>query len=171
MTRAFITGITGQTGSYLCEQLLAEGWQVHGLVSSPDGLESALTERAPSVALHRGDLANPDELRRIVVEVAPDVVFNLGGISSVAQSWQQPHRTGEVTGLSVATLLAAVKTLGESGHETRFVQASSAEIFGAAPPPQNESTPVRPLNPYGAAKAYAHHQPVLEYQPIYRAPK
>ena len=159
MPTALITGITGQTGGYLCDQLLEAGWDVHGIVRDADELEPEFHRRSPGALLHTGDLASGDGMRAIVAAVAPDAIFNLGGLSSVAQSWRQPELTGLVTGLGVASLLDAAWTLRESsGRRVSFVQASSAEIFGHATEiPQNESTPIRPTNPYGAAKAYAHH--------------
>ncbi len=98
-------------------------------------------------------------LRRIVGDVAPDAIFNLGGLTSVGLSWEQPDLTARITGLAVATLLDAAMTLQrDTGRVVAFVQASSAEMFGDAKDvPQTESTPIAPVNPYGAAKAYAHH--------------
>jgi GDPmannose 4,6-dehydratase len=159
MPTALITGITGQTGGYLCDRLLAEGWSVHGIVRDRDELEPEFHERSPLAELHTGDLASGDGMRAIVASVEPNAVFNLGGLSSVAQSWRQPELTGLITGLGVASLLDASWALREkTGRRVSFVQASSAEIFGhAVEVPQNESTAIRPTNPYGAAKAYAHH--------------
>jgi len=159
MPTALITGITGQTGGYLCDQLLEAGWEVHGIVRDADDLESEFRTRSPLARLHSGDLGSGERMRELVASIAPDSIFNLGGLSSVAQSWQQPELTGRITGLGVAALLDAAWALREStGRRVSFVQASSAEIFGHAEEiPQTESTPVRPTNPYGAAKAYAHH--------------
>lgn len=159
MPVALITGITGQTGGYLCEQLLDEGWRVHGVVRDRDDLEPSFRERYPLAELHTGDLADGASLRSIVDEVEPDAIFNLGGLSSVAQSWKEPELTGRITGLGVASLLDAAWQLKQrTNKRVGFVQASSAEIFGfAAEVPQAEETPIRPANPYGAAKAFAHH--------------
>ncbi|MEL4319014.1 GDP-mannose 4,6-dehydratase [Leifsonia sp. YIM 134122] len=159
MPTALITGITGQTGSYLGQQLVGDGWEVHGLVRSNDAQRTALAGLLPQATLHDGDLTDTDALRALVDLLEPDVIFNLGGLSSVAASWTHPVDTAEVTGLPVATLLDAAWRLRErTGRRVGFVQASSAEIFGAAETsPQNEQTPVRPTNPYGAAKAYGHH--------------
>jgi GDPmannose 4,6-dehydratase len=159
MAVALITGITGQTGSYLCEQLLGEGWDVHGLVRDADDLESEFALRSPEAILHSGDLASVDDLRGLVASVAPNVIFNLGGLTSVGASWNDPDLIGLIDGLRVGTLLdAALQLHSETGRRVAFVQASSAELFGAATEvPQNENTPIRPTNPYGAAKAYAHH--------------
>jgi GDPmannose 4,6-dehydratase len=156
--RALVTGATGQDGSYLVEQLLAEGAEVHALVRAhePDG--------SPSPALpagvhpHIADLVDGDRLEAVVAEVEPTEVYNLGGLSSVALSWQEPALTAEVSGVAVGRLLKGAHDLQErTGRPVRFVQASSAEVFGHAEQvPQDETTPVRPLTPYGAAKAYGH---------------
>jgi len=153
---AFITGVSGQDGSYLTEHLISSGWTVHGMVRAGDDVRHASPE---AVTLHRGDLMDAPRMAQLIEEVEPDVVFNLGGMSSVAKSWQQPYEAAMVTGAaSVALLEAAWRLQERSGRQVRFVQASSAEIFGnAAEVPQNESTPIRPVTPYGAAKAFAHH--------------
>lgn len=155
MRRAFVTGISGQDGSYLAELLQADGVEVHGLVRELGDEAVAVLERTPEVKLHQGDLADPEGLAAIVSEVRPDTVFNLAGISSVALSWQRPVDTGMITGVAVAAMLEATRALGT---DARFVQASSSEIFGNPPEvPQRETTPIAPTSPYGAAKAYAHH--------------
>jgi GDPmannose 4,6-dehydratase len=157
-TRVLVTGATGQDGSYLVEQLLAEGAEVHALVR--DGASRPGETPLPDqVHRHRGDLTDGSALEALVAEVAPTEVYNLGGISSVALSWQEPGLTAQVTGVAVGHLLKAAHELQErTGRPVRFVQASSAEIFGRAEQvPQDESTPVAPVTPYGAAKAYAHH--------------
>jgi GDPmannose 4,6-dehydratase len=155
---AFVTGITGQDGSYLLEQLLAEGLQVHGMVRMGDNLPQG-RNCLSRIELHSGDLADGRRLTSLVQEIAPNEVYNLGGISSVALSWNQPALTGAVSGVAVAHLLEAAWQLQESlGRRVSFVQASSAEIFGQpAASPQDELTDVAPTNPYGAAKAYGHH--------------
>lgn len=152
MPSALVTGASGQDGGYLVERLLEDGWDVSALVRGDD---SAL---ASAVRPFEGDLRDAAGLGRIVAEAAPDTVFHLAGLSSVALSWQEPVLTAEVTGTAVAALLEASLSLQESsGRPVRFVQASSSEIFGAATEnPQTESTPLRPVSPYGAAKAFAH---------------
>lgn len=156
MTRTvLVTGITGQDGGYLAEQLLAEGTEVHGLVSAGDAQVAALTARSPGVVLHEGDLRDAASLAAVVAAVSPAEVYNFAGISSVAFSWQEPVLTADVTALGAARLLEAVVAHDPT---TRFLQASSSEIFGNATAcPQDESTPIAPNSPYGAAKAYAHH--------------
>ena len=156
MLRALVTGIAGQTGSYLAENLVARGLEVHGVVR--DGGEDAPVADLPAdVVLHRGDLTDLAGMRSTVLDVRPDVVVNLAALSSVAASWRLPVETAQLNGTAVAGLLAAVAELRDGGHDAAFVQASSAEIFGqAGVSPQDETTPIAPVNPYGAAKAYAH---------------
>jgi GDPmannose 4,6-dehydratase len=158
MPTAFVTGITGQDGSYLSDRLLREGWQVHGLTHAADDRVREFAGRYPDVVLHESDLASPG-LAEVIAAVSPDEIYNLGGISSVAQSWERPVLTAQVTGLSVAVLLEAAWQLQHStGRPVHVLQASSAEMFGLpATSPQDERTPLRPQNPYGAAKTFAHH--------------
>lgn len=150
MSRILITGVTGQDGSYLAEALIAVGDEVHGTVQRGD-------EAVPAgVQPHQVDLA-ASGIGTLIAELKPDVVYNLAAISSVYGSWQQPELTARINGLAVAEMLASARLLAAAGHELRFVQASSAEIFGSpAEVPQTESTAIRPTSPYGAAKAYAH---------------
>jgi len=158
MTTALITGVSGQDGGYLAERLLAEGVEVHGMVRDIAGL--GLVQLAmPGLAIHVCDLNDVDAVARLIAQVAPDEIYNLAGISSVARSWAEPVATGRVSGLAVAGLLHYAWEFGETaGRPVRVVQASSAEIFGnPTVSPQDESTPVAPITPYGAAKAYAHH--------------
>lgn len=154
MTVALVTGATGQDGSYLVERLLAEGVVVHGTVRPGDEVPVGV-----GWTPHAVDLADRDGLRALVLRLAPDEVYNLGGISSVARSWAEPEATAELSGLAPLALLdAALAVQDASGRAVRVVQASSAEIFGHPDRvPQDESTPVAPRNPYGAAKAFAHH--------------
>ncbi len=157
MPSALVTGITGQDGGYLAEQLLADGWDVHGLVHDGDPQAAGLRARCPGVVLHDGDLTDDASLARVVGASTPDEVYNLAGISSVAFSWERPVLTADVTALGAARLLEQVWQHQErSGTAVRFVQASSAEVFGNAPAPQDESTPLAPTSPYGASKAFAH---------------
>lgn len=147
--RALVTGVTGQDGSYLAEQLLGEGWQVTGL------LRDAGEPVVDGVQVEVGDLRDPDLFAGLLERSRPDVVFHLAGLSSVAQSWDQPALAADVTGAAVARLLGAVAA---HGTPPRVVLAGSAEVFGGGEvSPQDESTPVRPGSPYGAAKAYAWH--------------
>ncbi len=154
MSVAFITGVTGQDGSYLAERLLADGEEVHGLVYA------ASSEQAPppGVHVHEGDLADADGVRAMVQEIAPDTIYNLGGISSVGYSWAHPGLTARLSGVAALELMDAALTSQERhGRPVRFVQASSAEIFGEpSVSPQDETTPLQPVSPYGVAKAMAH---------------
>jgi GDPmannose 4,6-dehydratase len=158
VTSALITGITGQDGGYLAERLVAEGCEVHGLVHDGDLGVADLVARCPTVTLHHGDLTDEPSLAAVVAAAEPDEVYNLAGISSVAFSWERPVLTADVTALGAARLLEQVWQQQERrGTPVRFVQASSAEVFGDAEvAPQDESTPIRPNSPYGASKAFAH---------------
>ncbi|RKR73242.1 GDP-mannose 4,6-dehydratase [Frondihabitans australicus] len=154
MPRALITGVSGQTGSYLAENLLARGWEVHG-IQRDDAPDPAIPER---VVPHTADLVDFPAVRRVVDEVEPDVTVNLAALSSVAVAWARPLEVAQLNGTAVANLLDAVRSLPDRpGARRGFVQASSAEMFGqAAESPQSETTPIAPVNPYGASKAYAH---------------
>ena len=150
--RALITGVTGQDGWYLSRLLLADGYQVFGLVHRDDGVAAH-----DGVIVVSGNLADSADVQAAVDYAQPDEVYNLAGVSSVALSWQHPILTAEVTGLGLLRVITAVTTLCESdSRQSRIVQASSAEIFGGAEGPQTERTPIAPVTPYGAAKAFAH---------------
>ncbi|MFN4000518.1 GDP-mannose 4,6-dehydratase [Microcella sp.] len=152
MRRALVTGITGQTGSYLAELLDEHGWEVHGAVRSAGELAQS---GAPE--LHVADLSRPDEIASVIERLRPDAVFHLGGLTSVAESWTDPAAYAVTIGGSTAAILATARRLQDAGHEVRVVNASSAEVFGrAAEQPQTASTPIAPVTPYGAAKALGH---------------
>jgi GDPmannose 4,6-dehydratase len=156
--RVLITGVTGQDGSYLAELLLAKGYEVHGVVrrsssiarSRIDHLES---DHLDNLHLHYGDLGDPLGLVRIIDRYGPDEVYNLAAQSHVAISFQQPEYTGDVTGVGVMRVLEAMRV---AGSPARFYQASSSELYGSTPPPQNETTPFHPRSPYAVAKLYAY---------------
>ncbi len=151
--RAFVTGIGGQDGSYLAEQLLADGYEVHGLAHTRTRPEFV----PQAVRLHVGDLTDHEATARLLQQVRPHEVYNLAAISSVARSWKEPDLVRAVNGDAAITLLDATLALHEEGHPVAFVQASSAEVFGSpAQSPQTEATPIAPTNPYGEAKAAAH---------------
>jgi GDPmannose 4,6-dehydratase len=155
VTRAFVTGIGGQDGSYLAEQLIAEGTEVHALSHVDDGVGAF----CPSgVEIHAGDLTDTGGVRRLVLDLAPDEIYNLAAVSSVARSWESPDVSALVNGTAAVALLETAHQAQErAGRPVRFVQASSAEIFGDPDrSPQDEETRIHPVNPYGAAKAYAH---------------
>ena len=154
MTLALVTGIGGQDGGYLAERLLADGTEVHALVRGP-GRPAYCPD---AVVLHPGDLTDEAAVRRLLLALLPDEVYNLAAISSVARSWQEPEAVRRVNAeAAVALMASSYAAMEAAGRPVRFLQASSAEIFGApAGAPQDESTPVSPTNPYGAAKAVAH---------------
>lgn len=159
--RALITGVTGQDGSYLAELLLGKGYEVHGLIrrastfntSRIDHLYVDPHDPAARFFLHYGDLSDGARLVTLLNEVQPDEVYNLGAQSHVRVSFDEPEHTGDTTGIGAMRLLEAVRM---SGLACRYYQASSSEMFGATPPPQNEATPFYPRSPYGAAKVYAY---------------
>ena len=153
--RALITGIAGQTGSYLAEALLARSWEVHGTVRPQDLTEPDLLLGA---SLHALDLTDFAGVEAVVSSVEPEVVINLAAVSSVARSWEDPVETAMLNGTAFAALLSAVERSADKGRQPHVIQASSAEMFGSpARSPQDESTLIAPTNPYGAAKAFAHH--------------
>ncbi len=154
-----VTGVTGQDGTLLAARLRGEGHDVHGLVLDQVGVpEWAAAHDLGSVTLHEADLADTDRVAGIVAEIAPTEIYHLGGQSSVARSWEDPLGTLRSTALGAAGVFEAARAVQEgSGAQVRVVQASSAEIFGRAEvEPQDESTPLRPVSPYGVAKASAH---------------
>jgi len=159
--RAFITGITGQDGSYLAELLLAKGYEVHGLIRRAstfnthriDHLYVDPHDPRARLFLHYGDLSDGARLVSLLGELRPDEVYNLAAQSHVRVSFDEPEHTGDTTGVGSMRMLEAVRM---SGIHTRFYQASSSEMFGATPPPQNEETPFYPRSPYGAAKVYSY---------------
>ena len=154
--RALITGVTGQDGSYLAEQLAADGVEVYGLIRGQRNPKREwIQSLVPSMTLIEGDLLDQSSLQRALVESEPDVVYNLGALTYVGMSWDQPTLMTEVTGLGVLRMLEAIRAVDPT---IRFVQASSSEQFGAVrETPQNEETPFYPRSPYGVAKLFAHH--------------
>ncbi|HZL73586.1 MAG TPA: GDP-mannose 4,6-dehydratase [Planctomycetota bacterium] len=163
--RALITGITGQDGSYLAEFLLAKGYEVHGLIRRAstfttgrlDHLYVDPHERAARLFLHYGDLTDANSLSGLVQAVRPDEVYNLAAQSHVQVSFLNPLYTAEVDALGTLGLLEAVR---RCDRPVRFYQASSSEMFGSAPPPQDEKTPFHPRSPYGCAKVFSYWQTV-----------
>lgn len=161
MKKALITGITGQDGSYLAELLLSKGYEVHGLIrrsstfntSRIDHLYQDPHESGTRMFLHYGDLSDGARLVTLLATIQPDEVYNLAAQSHVRVSFDEPEHTGDTTGVGSVRLLEAVR---QSGIECRFYQASSSEMFGASPPPQNEDTIFYPRSPYGAAKVYSY---------------
>jgi GDPmannose 4,6-dehydratase len=161
MKKALVTGITGQDGSYLAEQLIDKGYEVHGLVRRSssfntdrlDHLYRDPHERGVRLVMHYGDLTESTRLVKLVYEIQPDEVYHLGAQSHVRVSFDTPEYTSDAVGLGTVRLLEAIR---ETGVQTRFYQASSSEMFGAAPPPQDETTPFHPRSPYAVAKVMAH---------------
>ena len=149
--RALITGITGQDGSYLAELLLEEGWSVFGLVRGP-GLGCA-AHLAGRIEVLEGDLRSAPTLRAAVERARPDHVYNLAAQTCVRTSFRDPVGTAEVTGAGAIRLIEAVRELAP---RARLYQASSSEMFGSTPGPQNSGSPFAPRSPYGAAKLQAH---------------
>lgn len=162
MTRtALITGITGQDGSYLAELLLAKGYEVHGLIrrastfntSRIDHLYVDSHDPQARLFLHYGDLDDGSRLATLLHKIQPDEVYNLAAQSHVRVSFDEPVHTADTDAMGVIRLLEAVRS---SGIHCRYYQASTSEMFGASPPPQNEETPFYPRSPYGAAKVYSY---------------
>jgi GDPmannose 4,6-dehydratase len=155
VSRALITGISGQDGSYLAELLLEKGYEVHGLAhGSADGPFERLEPIADRLTLYPGDLLDESSLVDVLRQSQPDEVYNLAAMSSVAQSWQLAVATAEYTAVGVTRLLEGIR---EVCPDARFYQASSSEMFGRArETPQSESTPFYPRSPYGVAKVYGH---------------
>ena len=158
MKTALITGITGQDGHHLSKLLLTKGYRVAGLVNGQRNMaESSFRSLFPEVELYGGDLTDFASLLKVVDEVCPDEVYNLGAISFVGLSFQQPELTANVTGLGALRMLEAVRKVGGNSG-IRFYQASSSEMFGKVrESPQNELTPFHPRSPYGVAKTFAHY--------------
>jgi len=175
MRRALITGITGQDGRHLSEHLLAHGYEVFGLMRGQHNPKRAIVEReVPDVRLVEGDLTDQVSLITAVQQTQPDEVYNLGAMSFVALSWNQPELTGNVTGMGALRMLEAIRIVQGStassagGPGIRFYQASSSEMFGAAEEvPQHELTRFHPRSPYGVAKVFAHHMTV-NYRESYK---
>src|SRR6201997_1246783 len=164
-TRALITGITGQDGSYLTEFLLAKGYEVHGLMRraslfNTDRIDHLYHDPhlvGPRLTLHYGDLTDGTGLRRVLETVNPDEVYNLGAQSHVKVSFDIPEYTAEVVAIGTLRLIEAVRDhVLHGGRPVRCYQAGSSEMFGAAAPPQSERTPFYPRSPYGVSKVAAH---------------
>jgi GDPmannose 4,6-dehydratase len=161
LKKALITGITGQDGSYLAELLLAKGYEVHGVIRRASTFNTQridhlyLDPHNPEARmfLHYGELSDGSRLSALLAQIQPDEIYNLAAQSHVRVSFDEPVYTGEITGLGTIRLLEAMR---QSAPHARFYQASSSEMFGGAPPPQNESTPFYPRSPYGVAKVYSY---------------
>jgi len=173
--KALITGITGQDGAYLTEFLLSKGYEVHGIMRRAstfntdriDHLYRDPHDPQACVLLHYADLSDGASLRTVMEKVAPDEVYNLGAQSHVRVSFDVPEYTVDTVVMGTLRLLEAVREYQQrTGKQIRYYQASSSEMFGAAPPPQSESTPFYPRSPYACAKVYAYWQ-TINYREAY----
>ncbi len=161
MPVALITGITGQDGSYLAEFLLAKGYEVHGLIRRASTFNTARISHLfedphaenRRLFLHYSDLGDSSRLTTLLAQIQPDEVYHLAAQSHVRVSFDEPEHTGDVTGIGTTRLLEAIRLVSPG---SKYYQASSSEMFGAAPPPQSEATPFYPRSPYGAAKVYSY---------------
>lgn len=162
--RSLILGITGQDGSFLAELLLSKGYEVHGIVRRSstfntgrlDAIYADPHEHGARLFLHYGDLGDGTGLRRVLDRSKPDEVYNLASQSHVRVSFDQAEYTADVVATGTLRLLEALREYAAAGNAVRAYQASSSEMFGAAPPPQNEATPFYPRSPYGVSKLAAH---------------
>lgn len=161
MKKALITGITGQDGSYLTDFLLYKGYEVHGIIRRASTFNTHRIEHlyhdphSPEARLflHHGDLADSEQLTNLIYNIQPDEIYHLGAQSHVRVSFDIPEYTGVITGIGTTRILEAIK---RSKIKTKFYQASSSEMFGSTPPPQNEKSLFHPRSPYAAAKVYAY---------------
>ncbi len=167
--KAFITGITGQDGSYLAELLLEKGYEVHGLIRRVSTFNTGRIEHLyqdPHISgtrlfLHHGDLSDASNLKKLIFTLEPDEIYNLGAQSHVKVSFDMAEYTGNITGLGVFRILEAIRDFEkQTGKKIKFYQASSSEMFGSAPPPQDENTKFAPRSPYGVSKAAAYYATV-----------
>jgi GDPmannose 4,6-dehydratase len=158
---ALITGITGQDGSYLAELLLSKGYEVHGIIRRSSSFNTGRLNQIyedPHVdnrkmILHFGDLQDSTSLANLIRELKPNEIYNLGAQSHVKVSFEIPEYTADITGTGTIRILEALRA---SGVNSKFYQASSSELYGSTPPPQNELTPFHPRSPYGAAKIFSY---------------
>lgn len=173
--KALVTGVTGQDGSYLVEFLLSKGYEVHGVIRRAstfntgriDHIYQDPHEKNKRLILHYGDLSDANTIRKLIYKVQPDEIYNLGAQSHVRVSFDIPEYTANITGIGTLRLLEAIKDYEEYvGKKIKFYQASSSEMFGATPPPQNENSPFYPRSPYGSAKAFSFYT-VKNYREAY----
>jgi len=161
MLKTLITGITGQDGSYLAEFLLSKGYEVHGIIRRASTFNTARIDHIyvdphepnARIFLHYGDLSDSGQIANVIYNVKPDEIYHLGAQTHVRVSFDIPEYTGNVTALGTTRILNIIKTYG---NKIKFYQASSSEMFGNSPPPQNEETLFRPMSPYAIAKLYAY---------------
>lgn len=176
MKKALIIGITGQDGSYLAELLLEKGYDVHGMIRRASTFNTARIEHlykdphasGSRLHLHYGDLSDTSILRKLIYKIQPDEIYNLAAQSHVRVSFDIPEYTADTTALGTLRILEGIKDFeehtclpaGTAGKKIKYYQASSSEMFGSAPPPQNESTPFHPRSPYAISKVFAYHATV-----------
>ena len=156
--KAFITGVTGQDGSFLAELLLNKGYEVSGLVRRTSTFNRQRIDHVKDISVYYGDLTDASSVWKIVHEVQPDEVYHLGAQSNVNISFDVPEFTGDVNALGTLRLLEALKS---AGKPVKFYMAASSEMFGSTPPPQNEQSVFRPRSLYAISKAFAFHTTVL----------
>jgi GDPmannose 4,6-dehydratase len=157
MSKALITGVTGQDGSYLAELLLEKGYEVHGVKRRSSSFNTGRITHLighKKFHLHFGDLTDATNLTRLLQEIQPTEIYNLAAQSHVHVSFETPEYTANADGIGTLRLLEGIRTLGLK--DVRFYQASTSEMYGNTPTPQSETTPFHPRSPYGAAKLYAH---------------
>jgi GDPmannose 4,6-dehydratase len=161
MKKAFITGITGQDGSYLTEYLLSKDYEVHGIIRRSSTFNTARIDHIyvdphvpnAKLLLYYGDLSDSEQISNIIYNISPDEIYHLGAQSHVRVSFDSPEYTGNVTALGTARIL---EVLRKSGRSSKFYQASSSEMFGNTPPPQNEESCLNPRSPYAISKVYSY---------------
>ena len=172
---AFVTGITGQDGSYLAELLISKGYIVHGLVRRSSTFNTVRInhlfmdphEHGIKLHLHYGDLSDAESIRKLIYQIKPDEFYNLGSQSHVRVSFDIPEYTGNITGLGTLRVLETIKDFkSDTNKSIKFFQASSSEMFGSSPPPQNEKTPFHPRSPYASAKVFAYNT-TINYREAY----
>ena len=155
--KALVTGITGQDGSYLAELLIEEGYKVYGIQRRSSTIITGRIDKlleTGQLETYYGDLADTNSIVRLLTKIQPDEIYNMGSMSHVRVSFDVPEYTAQVTGLATLRILESMRSLGMA---SKFYQASSSEMFGISPAPQNENTPMLPQSPYGAAKLYAYN--------------
>jgi GDPmannose 4,6-dehydratase len=171
LKKAFITGVTGQDGSYLAELLLAKGYEVHGIIRRSSSINDERLKKIfqePSNSdrrffLHYGDLSDASNLTNLLRRIKPDEVYNLGAQSHVKVSFEIPDYTADITGIGAIRLLEAIRN---AEINCKFYQASSSELFGSTPPPQKETSHLKPRSPYAISKLFAYHS-VINYREAY----
>lgn len=173
--KAVIVGITGQDGSYLAEILLAKGYEVHGVIRRSSSINTTRIDhlyKDPHISgvnlfLHYGDLSDAGSIRKLIFKIKPEEIYNLGAQSHVRVSFDIPEYTVDVDALGTLRILEAIKDFEEhEGRKVKFYQASSSEMFGNTPPPQNEKTQFHPRSPYGCAKVFSYHT-AINYREAY----